>query len=306
MTFADYMAGTVLPYISARCDQDWFQGTGGFRLRSRFFQSGAGRRRGAVFVLHGFSEFLEKYDEVTYKFLKAGFDVYQLELRGHGYSDREAADPEMVHIDSFRTYIEDVHSYVVRRMPEEGPRVLFAHSMGGGIGASYLHYYPEDFDRVILSSPMCKMRTGAYPWPVAIGLTEFRKRTHRSRQYAAGQTGFPGPAHAEGMTERVRYYYDLRLKNRKFQCWGASYGWVSAAFRNTRVIGRMSGLKVPLLVLIAGRDSMVRPEASVAFARRQPSADYDYFYDAHHEVFNDSPANAARYWADIRKFLSLE
>ena len=300
------MKETVGPYLASRREEGYFSSFDGTRLRWKVFRGEGQEPRDSVLIVHGFSEFLEKYDEAACHFLKAGLDVYMVELRGHGYSDRLVPDPEMVHVDSFRDYLRDVHAFANARMPARRAgrrKILFAHSMGGGIGASYIGAYPEDFDRVILSAPMVKMRTGNYPWPVAIGLTKFRCRLGKRCRYAAGQTGFPGPAHIPGMSERQQYFYDLRLTDRKFQTWGASYGWVSAAYDNTRVIAGISHSEVPLLVLAPGRDSLVVPQASVAFARRQDAARYDFFPEGHHELFNDTDAIARRYLRDIQTFL---
>ena len=37
---------------------------------------------------------------------------------------------------------------------------LFAHSMGGAIGADFLEEYPEYFNSAILSAPMFQVNTG--------------------------------------------------------------------------------------------------------------------------------------------------
>ncbi|MDD6154231.1 MAG: alpha/beta hydrolase [Eubacteriales bacterium] len=304
--FAVYMKETVGPYLASRKEEGFFNSFDGIRLRYKIFRTDKIILDGSVMIAHGFSEFLEKYDEVVYHFLNMGFDVYMVELRGHGYSDRQVSDPEMVHVRSFQDYIGDVHSFVQAKMPrrEEGiKRILFAHSMGGGIGANYIGTYPDDFDRVILSAPMVKMRTGSYPWPVAIGLTKIRCRLGKRFKYAAGQTAFPGPKNDPDMSEKQKYFYDLRLTDRRFQTWGASYGWVSAAYDNTRVIAGISHSKVPLLVLVPGVDTMVVPEASIAFAKRQDKARFDFFPDGHHELFNDKDEISSRYWKDITDFI---
>ena len=42
--------------------------------------------RGAIVISHGFTEFAEKYDELVWYFLLAGYSVCVLEHRGHGKS----------------------------------------------------------------------------------------------------------------------------------------------------------------------------------------------------------------------------
>ena len=54
--------------------------------------------RGAIVISHGFTEFAEKYDELVWYFLLAGYSVCVLEHRGHGKSSRDVENPCMVWI----------------------------------------------------------------------------------------------------------------------------------------------------------------------------------------------------------------
>ena len=54
--------------------------------------------RGAIVISHGFTEFAEKYDELVWYFLLAGYSVCVLEHRGHGKSVRDVDNRCMVWI----------------------------------------------------------------------------------------------------------------------------------------------------------------------------------------------------------------
>lgn len=67
--------------------------------------------------------------------------------------------------------------------------MLFAHSMGGCVGALYLEKYPETFKKAVLSSPM--MRMALEPrLKVARPLCLVQKALHRAKRLAIGQERF--------------------------------------------------------------------------------------------------------------------
>lgn len=67
--------------------------------------------RGAIVISHGFTEFAEKYDELVWYFLLAGYSVCVLEHRGHGKSSRDVENPCMVWIDDWRRYVADLAGF---------------------------------------------------------------------------------------------------------------------------------------------------------------------------------------------------
>ncbi len=300
--FEEYMKTIVYPYIDPRRSEDYFYNKAGKRLRYKVYR--ADERGKSVLIIHGFSEFLEKYDEVIYHFLRAGLDVYLPEMQGHGYSDRLVDDPYLVHIDSILTYISDIKQFVEAKMPPDpAQRILFGHSMGGGIGARYISLYPKDFRKVILSSPMIKMRTGSVPHALAVEISRLRTCRGKAAECAAGESGFPGEAVPEKMTEKQKFFYRKRLQNPLFQTWNPTYGWLVAAGENEKALSRVKDLPCDLLVFASGRDDLVYPEATSRFARRQRRAKLVRVEGGRHELFNDNDEKAEIFWKEIWEFL---
>ena len=100
---------------------------------------------GAVVLCHGFTESAEKYREMTYYFLQAGYSVFAPDLRGHGRSYREIEDPSLTHVGKFSEYVSDLDRFVekiVRPNAVNLPLYLFGHSMGGAVAALYLSAHP--------------------------------------------------------------------------------------------------------------------------------------------------------------------
>ena len=67
--------------------------------------------RGAIVISHGFTEFAEKYDELVWYFLLAGYSVCVLEHRGHGKSARDVDNRCMVWIDDWQRYVADLAGF---------------------------------------------------------------------------------------------------------------------------------------------------------------------------------------------------
>ena len=186
--YAAWMAETVEPYLKEHGEKGYLKMEDGMSIAyRRYFLPDAGK---CVVISHGFCEFAEKYNEVAYRFLQAGYSVYVPEHRGHGYSGREVDDPELVHVQSYDSYAADLARFVETVVsPGEEHRIVFAHSMGGAIAILALERYPQLFEAAVLSAPMCAMQTGKYPRFLAKLLAEFCCLTGKGKCFAtlAGQ-----------------------------------------------------------------------------------------------------------------------
>lgn len=89
----------------------------------------ADRPRAHVVLLHGFTEFPEKYRELCRYLRQAGCTVWLQVLRGHGQGG-------IVHVDRFEDYVRDIACFLRDIVPERP--LLFGHSMGGGVAARLL------------------------------------------------------------------------------------------------------------------------------------------------------------------------
>ena len=108
--YAVWMAETVEPYLKEHGEKGYLKMEDGMSIAYRRYSlPDAGK---CVVISHGFCEFAEKYNEVAYRFLQAGYSVYVPEHRGHGYSGREVDDPELVHVQSYDSYVTDFARFV--------------------------------------------------------------------------------------------------------------------------------------------------------------------------------------------------
>ena len=257
--------------------------------------------RGCIVISHGFTEFAEKYDELVWYFLLAGYSVCVLEHRGHGKSPRDVDGCCLVWIDDWRRYVADFAGFaasVGQRYANGAPLNLFCHSMGGGIGAAVLERYPTLFDKAVLSAPMIAPRTGMPLW-LARGLVGAFCRIGFGRKGVFGQSDFDPAApidtslYKDSSEARERWYHRLRCETDEYQTYHASFEWVRQACRLSRAVldpAACADIETPMLLFQAGRDVWVLNKPQNLFVRRVQdgggAAELVRIDESAHEIFS--------------------
>lgn len=304
------MENTVEPYLNKHCKKGWYTGYDGVRLfYCAYVKEGA---KGNIVISHGFTEFAEKYNEIVYYFLKAGYSVFLPEHRGHGRSEREIKNLEKIHVKSFEQYVWDFRVFMNKIVkPLHKDNFLFAHSMGGAIGSLYLEKYPDDFKKAVLSTPMIQMRVGKHPYHTAMWIASLCKLCGFGKAYAAGQCGFTGRDNFETSCylskERYLYAEQKRLNCRMYQTNGADYDWVCAAARAAKYVQNKKNIKkvdIPVLVFAAGKDHMVDNGKICKFTGKLLKARLVWVQNAKHEISNAMQQEREQFFNEIFKFLN--
>ena len=179
--------------------------------------------RRAVVILHGYTESAEKFREMAWYFVSDGYSVFAMDHRGHGRSVREVEDKSVTHVDRFADYVRDLGEFmdaVVRPHMGDAPLCLYAHSMGGAIGALALMEHPDWFERAVLTAPMIAPVTKPLPPFAAKAMASVFCRLGKGRERAfVGKPFDPASETFERShdTSRARYdYYQKKLgHNRK-------------------------------------------------------------------------------------------
>ena len=283
----------------------------GTRLRTGVFDPGSSR--GVCVLLHGQTEFIEKYIEVIGELCARGFMVASFDWRGQGGSDRLLADPLKAHVADFAQYDDDLTSFleqIVKPISTKPPFAL-AHSMGGHILLRSLHDRPGAFAAAALSAPMLGVSTRGYPAPVVSAVTALYNVLGKSDDFAWGMAQRdPLLVDFDGQlvtSDRARYARTQALveKNPSIRLAGPTWGWIKAA---TSSMARMAApgfaeaVQTPVLICGAGRDRIVRVEATRDFARRLPHGTYLELEDSEHEILMENDAIRARFWTAFDEF----
>lgn len=228
----------------------------------------------ALLLIHGMSEHGQCYEHVARAAVARGWNVVVPDLRGHG---RSGGAP--IHVNDFSEYVGDLRRVFDWAGLCSQNTVLVGHSMGGLISARFVQQFPDCVTAMALLSPLLGIRVRISPWTIALGRvlsvvrprSRFRKRTlpeHSSRNPLAVARGIQDPLIRHSVT--AAWYFAMRT--------ALQTAWDLA-----------ERIACPLLVLQAGSDLIVDPEAPEVWLQRVGSADKTLrVYEEHyHELLNE-------------------
>jgi lysophospholipase len=288
----------VLPfYRSGRFGE--FSGLGGLKIRTAVFDKK--EASGALVILPGKSETYLKYAEFFHDLQDLPLSLYAMDHRGMGFSERPLPDRLKVHVERFDEYVEDLATFVDTGIKAAGHEnlYLFGHSTGALIAALYLEQHPETFRAGVLCSPFFDVGTGPIPGIVTRFLAGLLDRPGRRNEYGPGQRTSKRPGFQSNRitNSHVRWSLweeDIIPNNEALQSAGVTHHWLReslmAGHRAVRGAGKIT---VPLLLLQAEKDRIVRLSAQDRFCRRAPRCTKVLIRGAKHEILIEQEAARA-------------
>ncbi len=222
--------------------------------------------QGAVVISSGRTEAVLKYKEVIFDFFNNGYSVYIHDHRGQGYSDRMLADPDMGYVENFQYYIDDMKFFFDNYVfPNQHKNIfLFAHSMGGAIGATYIEQYPNDFKVASFSSPMLGL-----PFPTCLAVSIL---VGEQPEYAIGNDNYKNSIvkfEENDLTHsKVRYQIMLDVfdKHPDARLGGATYQWVNRSCDQfDYIFNNLDKISIPLLLFSGQNEQIVDPASQNEF-----------------------------------------
>jgi alpha-beta hydrolase superfamily lysophospholipase len=257
-----------------RVEDAFLKADDGVALFVRRFQPASRDADRSVLLVHGMSEHGQCYQHVAESMVARGWNVVVPDLRGHGQSGGDH-----IHVNDFSEYVADLKQVFDASGLRSQNTVLVGHSMGGLISARFVQQFPDCVSALALLSPLLGVRVRISPFTVALARlvslvrprSRFRKRTKRedsTRNQEALSRGEADPLIRESVT--AAWYFAMRHAMRSV--WD--------------VAGQIS---CPILVLQAGSDLIVDPEAPQGWLQRVASADKSLriFPDHYHELLNE-------------------
>ena len=268
--------------------------------------------KGTIVISYGFTESCLKYYELIYYFYREGYQAAIMDHRGHGRSMREVEDMTVVHIELFSRYVKDLHHFVetkVKPMAKEGPLYLFAHSMGGCIGAFYLEQYPDDFKRAVLTAPMLGVKLGGCPAWAARVLCDVEVLRGKGDKRLFTQSAFDPEERFEECSAsseaRHAWYMKKRREDERYQTSSGSYYWGKEAINAGKfVVSRRQAEKVKASVLLfqAEQDKLVRAEPQERFISRIADGRLVFVPGVRHEIYRAPNEVLQPYLEEIFRF----
>ncbi|MGN0297812.1 MAG: alpha/beta fold hydrolase [Lachnospiraceae bacterium] len=267
---------------------------------------------GIVVISHGFTESAEKFREMTWYFLQAGYKVFAADHCGHGHSYRYVEDVNICHIEKFEDYVEDLHC-LVKKIIEKNPDLplyFYAHSMGGGIAARYIQKYPDDFDKAILTAPMIAPNAGNIPrWvgkllaDIAVFFGMKKKRVFVHKPFNPNMSFESSP---DTSYPRFTYYLKKCVANSHLQNSAASYNWVRESISLTKVLLNKENckrVKTKVLLFQAEKDDLVTGPEQEKFVEQIANGRLIKISGAKHEIYNSPNDVMSNYLNYIFAFL---
>ncbi len=278
----------------------------------KYYIASPEKPRACVVIVHGMAEFWPKYHEYAWNLFRAGFKVFFMEQRGHGYSEGKCKEPDLIYIDDYNTYAEDLHIFMDKVVTKESgdlKKLLLAHSMGGAVGTLFMEKYPNYFAGAVLSSPMMKMKSGNLSPLVVVLLRLYAKLFRKEKSLAPNQKHFnpntPIETSSAKSVPRFEYQLNCRRRDDHYQTCAATFGWALASIKVHGDIMRGAGkIHVPVTIMTAGEDHLIDPLGYDEIAEKLPQAQFIHYENSRHEIFNADELTRKKYFADVIHILT--
>jgi len=307
--YEQMMTGVVEPGLEAMREEIEMPLGGGGTLHCEIYNRYDAKR--AVVIVHGYTESAEKFREMAWYFLHSGFSVFSYDQRGHGRSVRGVADTSITHVDRFSDYLDDLQQFmdkIVRPRMGDAPVCLYAHSMGGAVGAFALMEHPEWFARAVLNAPMIAPVTKPLSRKAAIAMGSLFVKLGKGRERAfVGKPFDPDREKFDTslMTSKARfsYYQRKRCARRELQNCSPTYGWVREAAAVTEpLLEGAPSIKAPVLLCQAEMESIVGLAEQDQFIALVPLGRKAVFA-AKHELYSSEQKVMEEYVKTVLDFL---
>ena len=291
----------------------WFTTSDGVRLRMAVFKPRSGGTRGTVCLVHGRTEFIEKYFETISDFLARGFAVATFDWRGQGLSQRLLPN-QLGHVTSFEDYWNDLKSFHANVLLPDcpGPFYLVGHSMGGLVSLMAAARDRLMFDRVFVSAPMLAIdgmpfsSTGMARYGRLMCLFGLGQRAATRNDVPQSRMPFENNP-LTGDLVRFSRNTDIIRARPEIETHAPTYGWAAAAFA---AMAEVTGdafpaeIRIPVLMLVAARDRVVSSSAIEALGMRMRTGRHIVVPAAQHELFQESEPIRAQVLAAFDAFVT--
>ena len=292
----------VLPFIRLNFEDGYMKSADGTRIHYGYVTTPVAKA--AIVISHGFTECMPKYYEMIYYFAKAGYSVYMVEHRGHGFSDRSVSDISMVTVNSFDDYVSDLDMFIreiVMKREGRRPLYLYGHSMGGAIAALYLEKHPEVFTKAVLSSPMIEMLYGNFSHFAVEAILFVASVLNWNDKYLPSQTQYTDEYDFESSCclskARYDYIYKCKVEEERYRTNGATYRWCRAGRKASKYIKKHAQeIKIQVLLCQAGK------AAEDEFIAKLPQGIKKVYPDSKHEIFKADDDTLEKFYSDILDF----
>jgi alpha-beta hydrolase superfamily lysophospholipase len=238
--------------------------------------------RATILIFHGITAYSGPYGQIIAEQLAdSGYDVFGMDLRGHGLSDGKRGD-----YPSRERFVKDLKETVAYVRAKSRKLVVLGHSLGALTAVAAMNNCAGEIDGLILLSAARKVRPGVYAKPktsallkTLIGITLLRG-SPLIEYRRAGMVGLNDPLF--NFAYSARFYTVL---------YGVGALSVVSMLRsgdiNSPNLRFNSKAQIPLLVGVGDHDELFAVESAKEFCDGLECDDREFFVvpDGHHAVF---------------------
>ena len=256
--------------------------------------------RAHVLIVHGLGEHAQRYIELATELNEAGYSASAYDQYGHGRSlgaRGDVLEPKQL-LDDLNIAVHETRSRLDREYEAEVPLVVFGHSMGGLVAASWACTQLDNklAQGIVLSSPAITPYLNARDRLLL-------KIAGVLMQHVAVKSGLKPQLISRSSATVERYLQDPLVHDR--------ISGLLAQFITTegeQVLARAAEWQLPCLLMWGGADAIVQPQGSVDLAAAIPPAclTAHAWPGYYHEIFNEAPADRAPVVAMLLQWLNNE
>jgi len=223
-----------------------------------------------LIIAPGRSESYLKYQELIFDLSKLSYNIFIIDHRGQGLSERLLTNPNKGYVKHFDDYADDLFTFtndIVQNECKSTQRpLLLTHSMGGAIGLRMMQKFPNAIKTALLASPMLAINGGGIPeWLAKTLISSGRfinNFVSNESWYFIGQNDYQAVPFAENVIthSKVRYQNFLSLYEQapELQLGGVTINWLKEAIAvRTIIFKELDKLETPITILQAGGDTVV-------------------------------------------------
>ncbi len=234
--------------------------------------------KGTLIIVHGMGEHGGRYRRLAEHLLPLGVESIALDLRGFGQSG--GARAYVPRFEYFLKDLEAIHAFVYRRN-NKLPIFLLGHSLGGLIASDYAAGAKRPpLKGLVLSSPAFGIAIPVPTWKHLMALAVSVITPHYSEKDNVSISLLTHDA-----VIRNEYEKDPLIYHRITT--GLYREMTRAIKRSAQIAARLS---LPVLVLQAGNDAIVKKEETLEFYDRIKSSDktVEVYPELYHEILNET------------------
>jgi lysophospholipase len=269
----------------------YFSGDKGLKIFYRNLP--AEKKKTRLVIAHGLGEHSGRYHNVASRLVPEGVSIWALDFCGHGQSEGRKG-----HVHNFGQYISDLDKLVDIASgsdPLDSKIFLLGHSLGGLIALTYALRFPGKLRGLVVSSPALAFKIKLPAVKIALGKIMSAIWPGLSMANELDPTKI---SHDKSVVDA--YIHDPLVHNRVTARWFTEF---ASTMERTRQSA--PGLKVPILMQIAGNDFLVDASASESFFNHLSLEDktIHVYSDLFHEIYNEPEKERAEVLDDLNTWI---